>query len=80
MGALLLGVRRLLQNYLGEADEHFRVVLDLADYANTLAYTHSAIGLALTRQAQGAPHEATAIVASAQSYLREGQLNQMLEV
>ena len=74
------GCASYLQNYLGEADEHFRAVLDLADYANTLAYTHSAIGLALTRQAQGAPHEATAIVASAQSYLREGQLNQMLEV
>ena len=42
------GCASYLQNYLGEADEHFRAVLDLADYANTLAYTHSAIGLALT--------------------------------
>ncbi len=74
------GCASYLQNYLGEADEHFRAVLELADYANTLAYTHSAIGLALTRQAQGAPHEATAVIASAQTYLREGQLSQMLEV
>ena len=74
------GCASYLQNYLGEADEHFRAVLELADYANALAYTHSAIGLALTRQAQGAPHEATAILASARTYLREGQLNQMLEV
>ncbi|MFN8464842.1 MAG: LuxR C-terminal-related transcriptional regulator [Caldilineaceae bacterium] len=74
------GCASYLQNYLTEADEHFRAVLALADYANTLAYTHSAIGLALTRQAQGAPHEATAILAAAQAYLREGQLNQMLDV
>jgi LuxR family transcriptional regulator, maltose regulon positive regulatory protein len=74
------GCASYLQNYLGEADEHFRAVVELADYANTLTYTHSAIGLALTRQAHGSPHEATAILASAQAYLRDGQLNQMLEV
>ena len=74
------GCTGYLQNQLSEAEEHFRAVLDLADYANALAYTHSAIGLALTRQAQGAPHEATAVVAGAQAHLRQQQLGQMLEV
>ena len=69
-----------LQNDLNDAEEHFRAVLDLADYAHAGAYTHCAIGLALTRQAQGAPHEATAVVESAQTYLGEMQLDQMLEV
>ena len=55
-------------------------MLELADYANALAYTHSAIGLALTCQAQGAPHEAAAVVAGAQTHLRQQQLDQMLEV
>ena len=74
------GCTGYLQNQLSEAEEHFRAVLDLADYANALAYTHSAIGLALTRQAQGAPHEASAVVAGAQAHLRQQQLGQMLEV
>ena len=55
-------------------------MLDLADYAHVGAYTHGTIGLALTRQAQGAPHEATAVVESAQTHLGELQLDQMLGV
>ena len=69
-----------LQNHLNDAEEHFRAVIELADYAHAGAYTHGAIGLALTRQAQGAPKEATAIVESAQTYLGEMQLDQMLGV
>lgn len=74
------GCAGYLQNHLSEAEEHFRAVLELADYANALAFTHSAIGLALVRQAQGAPHEAAAVLASAQAHLRQQQLDQMLEV
>ena len=74
------GCAGYLQNNLSEAGEHFSAVLELADYANALAYTHSAIGLALTRQAQGAPHDATAVLASAQAHLRQQKLDQMLEV
>lgn len=48
MGTLFLGCTGYLQNQLSEAEEHFRAVLSLADYANALTYTHSAIGLALT--------------------------------
>jgi LuxR family maltose regulon positive regulatory protein len=74
------GCAAYLQNDLREAKEHFRAVLDLADHAHAGAYTHGVIGLALTRQAQGAPHEAAAIAASAQVYLKEMQLGQMLQV
>lgn len=69
-----------LQNDLVEADEHFHAVLKLADYAHAGAYTQSAIGLALTREALRAPHEAAAIVVSAQAYLATMQLDQMLQV
>jgi LuxR family maltose regulon positive regulatory protein len=55
-------------------------VLELADHGYTSIYTHSAIGLALTLQAQGAPEEATAIVEDLQQRLGALRYGQMLRV
>lgn len=74
------GCTAYLQNQLNSARTHFRAVLELADYANAGAYTHSAIGLALTRQAQGAPEEAASIIETVQSRLYARRLGQMLKV
>lgn len=74
------GCAAYLQNNLNSARTHFSAVLDLADYANAAAYTQSAIGLALTRQAQGAPDEAAAVAASLQQHTRARRLGQMAKV
>lgn len=74
------GCAAYLQDYLGNAAGHFHAVLELRDYANAGAYTHSAIGLALILQAQGKPEHAAAVVADCQEYLREIESREMLEV
>lgn len=58
-----------LQNDLHSAAEHFSAVLELVDHAHALAYTHSAIGLALTYQAQGLALEARGVVEGAMRVL-----------
>ncbi|MFN8466564.1 MAG: LuxR C-terminal-related transcriptional regulator [Caldilineaceae bacterium] len=58
-----------LQNDLHGAEEHFRAVVEVVDNAHAITYTHSAIGLALTYQAQGRGQEAAAVIEGAQKRL-----------
>ncbi|MFN8466563.1 MAG: LuxR C-terminal-related transcriptional regulator [Caldilineaceae bacterium] len=62
-----------LQNDLHSAAEHFGAVLELVDHAHTLAYAHSAIGLALVYQAQGFAQEAKGVVEGAKRTLAARQ-------
>jgi LuxR family maltose regulon positive regulatory protein len=73
-----LGCASYLQNELGRALENFSAVIDLADFAHTRAYTHSAIGLALTHQALGRPHAAVAAVTAAREFLAGMHFNHAL--
>lgn len=74
------GCAAYAQNQLDEAEEQFRAALDLADYAHGMAYTHSAIGLALTLQAQGAPHDAVATMEAAVRRLEKLQFYMALQI
>jgi LuxR family maltose regulon positive regulatory protein len=69
-----------LQNQLGAAEEHFRAVVELADHAHAMSYTHSVIGLALVCQAQGRELEATSIVEDARRLLSARQQSYVLTV
>ncbi len=62
-----------LQNDLHSAAEHFSAVLELVDHAHAFAYAHSAIGLALTYQAQSMPQEARGVVDGAMRALAARQ-------
>jgi LuxR family maltose regulon positive regulatory protein len=62
-----------LQNNLQGAAQHFAAVLELMDYAHASTYTYSAIGLALTYQAQGRAEEATAVLDGARLCLAAQQ-------
>lgn len=68
-----------LQNDLHGAEEHFRAVVESVDNAHAVSYTHSAIGLALTYQAQGRDQEAAAVIESAQKRLAARQQHHVLE-
>lgn len=68
-----------LQNDLRGAEEHFRAVVEAVDSAHAVAYTHSAIGLALTYQAQGRGQEAEAVIEGAQKRLAARQQHHVLE-
>lgn len=74
------GCASYLQNHLTSASEHFRAVLAIGDHAYVSVYTHSAIGLALTLQAQGAPDEATTVVDDLQHRLGAMRAGEMLKV
>jgi LuxR family transcriptional regulator, maltose regulon positive regulatory protein len=67
-----------LQNDLHGAEEHFRAVVEVVDNAHAITYTHSAIGLALTYQAQGRGQEAAAVIEGAQKRLTARQQHHVL--
>jgi LuxR family maltose regulon positive regulatory protein len=64
-----LGCAYYLQNDQRGAADHFGAVLDLADYAHTITYMNSAIGMALSYEAQGRSQQATAVVEGAKRIL-----------
>jgi LuxR family transcriptional regulator, maltose regulon positive regulatory protein len=67
-----------LQNDLHGAEDHFKAAVGLVDNAHAMAYTHSAIGLALTYQALGRPQEALDTIESARKRLAARQQHGLL--
>ncbi|MBK8050659.1 MAG: hypothetical protein IPK16_28280 [Anaerolineales bacterium] len=69
-----------LQNDLAAAEQHFAAVVGLELSAHSLCYVHSAIGLALTHQAQGRPDVASRAIVSAREYALRMQNRDLSEI
>jgi LuxR family maltose regulon positive regulatory protein len=66
-----LGCIHYHHNDLAAAEQFFRHVFDHGYLANTIVFTHSAIGLASTYQAQNQPDKASEVLDSATTFLQE---------